>query len=147
MPIFIDVVDSLRVEKRGSAFDAVDLIPLFEQKLRQVGTILSCNTSDKRAFRHIKLLAVNDASLVRSEKVSAVHLIGNVYQAFRSSVGDIKIRHYLELFQVVNNSLVVKMRCGNCGFVGSDFYSLGLDSLHHVLDGGCAKIVRARLHY
>jgi hypothetical protein len=46
----IDVVDPSGIEGTGSPDQAVDLIPLEEQKLRQIGSVLTCNSRNQSAF-------------------------------------------------------------------------------------------------
>ena len=41
-----------RVEERGAALDAVDLVALGQQKLRQVGAVLAGDAGDDRALGH-----------------------------------------------------------------------------------------------
>src|SRR5215831_679277 len=49
--VLIEMVDALGVEQRCPAFDAVHDVSLAEEKLRQVGTILSGDAGDQRDFR------------------------------------------------------------------------------------------------
>src|SRR3546814_6985740 len=52
--VLVQMVDTLGVEGRGSTLDAVNLIPLREQKLRQIGAILTGNAGDERAPCHVR---------------------------------------------------------------------------------------------
>ena len=47
MRILIDFLDPARVERRGAALEAVDFVTFVEQKLRQIGAILSGDAGDK----------------------------------------------------------------------------------------------------
>lgn len=44
VPILVDVLDTASVEGRGTANDAMNLITLLQEKLGEVGTILTGNT-------------------------------------------------------------------------------------------------------
>ncbi len=44
--VMIKMIDAVGVEKRRAALDAVDGVPLVQQKLGQVGAILSRNSRD-----------------------------------------------------------------------------------------------------
>lgn len=50
--ILVDVVDALGVERRGAAFDAVNLVALFEEKFCKVGTILASYARDQCSLCH-----------------------------------------------------------------------------------------------
>ena len=49
--ILVEMVDAVGVERGGAALDAVDLIALGEQELRQVGAILASDAGNK-GFLH-----------------------------------------------------------------------------------------------
>jgi hypothetical protein len=51
--VLIEVVDAVRVEEGGAALDAVDLVPLLQQELRQVGSVLPRDAGDQCAFGHV----------------------------------------------------------------------------------------------
>ncbi|KAL4388217.1 hypothetical protein GQ457_09G009760 [Hibiscus cannabinus] len=44
----VDVVDALRIEVRGAADQAVDLVPFVEEELGQVRSVLTSDTGDQR---------------------------------------------------------------------------------------------------
>jgi len=46
MGILVEMVDALGIERRGAAFQTVDLISLGQQELRQVRTVLAGNPGD-----------------------------------------------------------------------------------------------------
>jgi hypothetical protein len=46
-------VDAIRIEGTGTTDNAVNLVALFQQEARQVGTILSCNAGDDSLFHEI----------------------------------------------------------------------------------------------
>ena len=48
--VFVNVVDTLGVEQRGAAFDAVDFIAFLEQEFGEVGSVLSGDAGDEGAF-------------------------------------------------------------------------------------------------
>jgi len=48
--ILIDVIDALGVELRSPALDAMNFITLFQQKFRQVGTVLAGHAGDQCYF-------------------------------------------------------------------------------------------------
>jgi len=50
MRIAVQMVDAIRIERRGAAFDAVHRVTLFEQQLGQIGTVLSGDTGDQGNF-------------------------------------------------------------------------------------------------
>ena len=52
MWINIKMVVAVRVEGRATALETVNYISLGEQKLRQIGAVLSRNTGDQRGFAH-----------------------------------------------------------------------------------------------
>ena len=53
--ILVDMVDTLGVELRGAAFDAVDFIAFFQQKFCQIRTVLACHAGDKCDFARVGL--------------------------------------------------------------------------------------------
>jgi len=44
--ILVEVVDTIRIKKRGTAFEAVDLIAFFQKELGEISAILTGNTGD-----------------------------------------------------------------------------------------------------
>jgi len=50
MRIPVDMIDALRVEERRPPLDAVDLVPLCQQKFGKVGAILPGDACDERFF-------------------------------------------------------------------------------------------------
>jgi len=52
MRIFVDMVDSPRVERTTSSDYAVNLVVFFQQHLCQVGTVLACDSSNKCESTH-----------------------------------------------------------------------------------------------
>ena len=48
MMVLVDVVHPLGIEQRGAALDAVHFITLFQQQLRQIGAVLTCDARDQR---------------------------------------------------------------------------------------------------
>ena len=52
MRVLIQVVDTVRVEQRGPAFDTVYLIAFLQKKFGQIGSVLAGDTRDKRFFCH-----------------------------------------------------------------------------------------------
>jgi hypothetical protein len=48
--ILVQVVDAVGVEQAGAAFDAMHLVALFEQELRQIGTVLAGHARDQCYF-------------------------------------------------------------------------------------------------
>lgn len=48
--IFVDMVNAVGVEQRASAFDAVYHVAFFQQKFRQVGTVLSGDSGNECSF-------------------------------------------------------------------------------------------------
>jgi ABC-type enterochelin transport system substrate-binding protein len=48
--IFVDVIDALGVKEGGTAFDAVNFVAFFEEKFREVGTVLAGDAGDECAF-------------------------------------------------------------------------------------------------
>jgi len=48
--VLVEVVDPLRVEERSAAFDAVDHVPLLEQKLCEIRSVLPGNSGDQCHF-------------------------------------------------------------------------------------------------
>ena len=70
MRVLIDVIDPLGVEQRGTAFDAMDLIALFQQEFGQIGSVLAGDTGDESLACHGNYLGVEsrlkaDAFLLR----------------------------------------------------------------------------------
>ena len=51
MRIHIDVVDSLRVERAGSANDAVDFIVFRKKQFCQIRAVLTCDAGNERLFQ------------------------------------------------------------------------------------------------
>ena len=56
MGIGVNVVDPLGVERGGPTNNTVDLVSLFEQKLGEIRSILTSDTSDKCAFHFMGTL-------------------------------------------------------------------------------------------
>jgi hypothetical protein len=50
MRILVDVIDTLSIEKRSAAFDAVNLVTFSEKKFREVGAVLSGDAGDECCF-------------------------------------------------------------------------------------------------
>jgi hypothetical protein len=48
--ILIQVVDAIGVQQGSAALDAMHFIPLFEQKLGEIGTILTSDAVDQSSF-------------------------------------------------------------------------------------------------
>ena len=46
----VKVIDAARVERRGPANHAVDLIAFVEQQLGEIGTVLASDAGDERFF-------------------------------------------------------------------------------------------------
>ena len=42
----IKMIDAVRIKGRGATLDAVHLVAFLQQKLRQVGSVLACNSGD-----------------------------------------------------------------------------------------------------
>jgi hypothetical protein len=62
MRILVEVIDSLGVEERGAAFDAVDFVAFFEEEFGEVGAILAGDAGDESAFhegRDVKRYLLN----------------------------------------------------------------------------------------
>ncbi len=55
--VLIDVIDSIRVERRGPPDDAVNLVPLGEQQLSQIGPVLAGDARDESRLRRHGLKA------------------------------------------------------------------------------------------
>src|SRR6266481_9864995 len=58
MRILIKMVDSRGIERTGSANYPVNFIVFFQQEIRQVRSVLACNTCDQRSF-HLHLPPVS----------------------------------------------------------------------------------------
>ena len=61
VPVFavrglVEVVDTLGIKKRSPPLDAMYDVPLFEQKLRQIGAVLASNAGDKGFFHFLSIL-------------------------------------------------------------------------------------------
>ena len=50
--ILVEMIDAVGVEQRGAPFDAVDFVAFFQQKLGQVGAVLSGHPGDQCFFVH-----------------------------------------------------------------------------------------------
>jgi hypothetical protein len=67
--VLVEVVDSIRIEGRRTPLDAVHTVTLGQQKLRQVGSILSGDPGYQRRLRQVILHALElseQAPLIRS---------------------------------------------------------------------------------
>ena len=51
MGILVQVINAIRIERRGAALDAVDFISLVEKELGEIGAVLPGHPSDKRPAR------------------------------------------------------------------------------------------------
>ncbi len=51
--VLVEVVDSIRVERARAADDAVDLVTLLEEELRQVAAVLPRDASDECPFHYL----------------------------------------------------------------------------------------------
>ncbi len=56
MPVLVKVIDTIGIERRGPALDAVHLVALAQQELRQIRAILSCYARDQCFLGHASLL-------------------------------------------------------------------------------------------
>jgi hypothetical protein len=52
MWVLIDVVDSIRVEQRGTSFDAVNLVAFSEKKLGEVRSVLAGNSCNQGSLQN-----------------------------------------------------------------------------------------------
>ena len=86
-------------------------------------------------------------SLVATEEVAGVDLVGHVVQAGVVAVGDDGLADRLELLQVADD-LAAEERSAwlQGGLVDDHGGSLGLDALHDALDGAGAEVVGVGLH-
>jgi hypothetical protein len=50
--VLIDVVDPIRVEQRGTPFDAVNLIAFSEKKLGEVRSVLAGNSCNQSSLQN-----------------------------------------------------------------------------------------------
>ena len=50
MRILVEMIDAIGIERGGPAFDAVNLVALLQQQLRQVGAVLAGDTGDQRSL-------------------------------------------------------------------------------------------------
>jgi hypothetical protein len=50
------MVDAMRVEQAGAAFDAVHHVALFEQQFGEIGAVLTGDAGDQRGLSHLALL-------------------------------------------------------------------------------------------
>jgi hypothetical protein len=50
--VLVKVVDPVGVEAAGPALDSMDHIPLLQEQLRQVGTVLTGDSGDQSRFGH-----------------------------------------------------------------------------------------------
>jgi hypothetical protein len=50
MRVAVKVIDAACIEGGGAANDAMDLVPLLEEKLGEIGSVLTCDTGDEGAF-------------------------------------------------------------------------------------------------
>jgi hypothetical protein len=49
----VEVVDAARVERRGPAFDAVDIVALAQKKLSQAGSVLAGDAGNQCSYQFI----------------------------------------------------------------------------------------------
>ena len=52
MRVLVEMIDALGIDQGGAALDAVHLIALFEQKLGEIGAVLTGDTRYQGTFRH-----------------------------------------------------------------------------------------------
>jgi hypothetical protein len=48
--VLVQVVDAVGIEQRGATLDAVDLIPLADEELGEIGAVLAGDSGDQRAL-------------------------------------------------------------------------------------------------
>jgi hypothetical protein len=58
MGVLVQVIDTVGVEKRCSAFDTVDVVPFLEQKFSQISAILAGYSGNQGYFFHFDLSRV-----------------------------------------------------------------------------------------
>src|SRR5437868_14178972 len=67
--IGVEMIDARRVEGAGAADDAVNLIALAEQQVREVTPVLPRDPGDERAFHFVP--TINDASTARCAAINS----------------------------------------------------------------------------
>ena len=86
-------------------------------------------------------------TLISAENISSIDLLLDVVEAGVISIGDDGVGLVLKIFEVVDNEAAKE--CGAVlegGLVDDDLGALGLDALHHALDGGLAEVIGVGFH-
>lgn len=51
MRALVQVINPVRIKKRGPPFDTMDFVPFLQKELREVGSVLPCYPCDQRSFQ------------------------------------------------------------------------------------------------
>ena len=86
MRVLVEVVDAVGIEQRSSAFDAVDLVPFFQQQLRQVCAVLPRNACHQCLFHDCVVVFMK--VLIRMMPSSQIDLLVLDQLLIRTSAGN-----------------------------------------------------------
>jgi hypothetical protein len=76
--VLVEVIHAIRVEERGPALDAVHLVPLGQQKLGQIGPVLTGDAGDEGFFGGILSASFTSTSAPPAAKSSGLNGIGSM---------------------------------------------------------------------